>query len=165
MATQPSIPNVTDTKKFATVNSVTFNIETGLFVLQTQITALQLKALRATPITLIPAGVQIGEAIICDRIHLSYNFVTTAYTLNAGTLKVFYGPVANAHALTVDLATSFLTAAASRKIIGVNPLVIGSDTFTNTTLQPIIIANDGAAEYTLGDATLTVTIEYSKTTP
>lgn len=165
MAAVASLPNMTTNTKWKSLNEVNNNTETSLEVAQVVVTAAQLLLLKTTAIQIIPAGIQVGEVIRVDAIHLKYNFNTTAYTLNAGTLKVFYGPVANGHALCADQSASFLTAAASRIISGIPPLAVAADTITNATQQPIMLGNDGTANYTLGDATLTVTIEYSKTTP
>lgn len=164
MATQPSLPSMTTPRKWASINEVNNNFEYTLEVAQIQVTSVQLLALKTTPINLIPAGVQVGEVIFVDFYCMTYTFKTTAYTLNAGTLKVFYGPVANAHALTADLSTNFLTAAASRALMGSPTIIVGADTFANNIQQGIFLGNDGGANYTLGDATLTVTIIYTKTT-
>jgi hypothetical protein len=165
MATQPSLPNQTTSNKWKSLNEQNNNVECSIEEMQVLVTAAQLLALKTTPVVIVPAGAQIGEVIEVDSCSMSYNFNTTAFTLNAGTLKLYYGPVTNGHALTADLSTSFLTAAASRKIVNIQPLATTPDTATNLCQQPIYLANDGAANYTLGDATLTVTIRYSKTTP
>jgi hypothetical protein len=164
MATQPSLPNMTTNVKFAARNTTNYNMETSVAIAQLFVTAAQLKTLKATPLIVVPAPIIVGEAINVDSINLSYNFGTTAFA-GSGTLKVFYGPVANAHALCADQSTSFLTATASRKVIGIPPLGVSVDTNANSTNQPIFIANDGAAEFTTGDGTLTVTILYAVTTP
>lgn len=165
MANQ-TLPSVVTQTKFSTTNPVTENTEITLEILQTRLTAAQLLALKTTAIAIVPATlVNANEAIWVDNITLKYNFLTTAYTLNAGTLKIFYGPVANAQALSADLSAAFLTAAASRIIPNIPFLKIGPDTVANMTGQGIFLGNDGAANYTLGDATLDVTVTYSRTTP
>lgn len=164
MATQPSLPVQTTARKWASINQANGNFEYSIEEMQVQVTAAQLLALKTTPINIVPAGQQVGEAIFVDFYCMTYTFKTTAYTLNAGTLKLFYGPIANAHPLSADLSTNFLTAAASRVLMGSPTLIVGPDTFTNNLSQGIFIGNDGGANYTLGDGLLTVTILYSKTT-
>lgn len=159
-------PSAVTQLKFSTINPVTQVTETTTEVLQTRVTAAQLLALKTTPVTLIPASlINPNESIWIDNIAMRYNFNTTAYTLNAGTLKVFYGAVANGNALTADLTTNFLTAAATRIIPIIPFLKIGPDTVANMLDVPIMLGNDGAANYTLGDAVLDVTITYGRTTP
>lgn len=163
MATVPQLPNMTTNTKWASRNQTNFNIETSIEVAQVQVTSAQLKALATTAIQIVPAPVITGEAITVRSICLGLNFLTAAYTLNTGTLKLFYGPVANALALTGD-ESAILTQTANAKIIGIPPLAIGPDTNAHTTNQPIMLGND-SSNYTVGAGTLTVTVEYSRTTP
>jgi hypothetical protein len=137
---------------------------TGIFVqvMKTTLTSAQLLALKATPLALIPAG---GTNRITEILNITLRmiFSSPAYTLNAGTLKLFYGPVANALPLTADQA-AILTAGANGSVIGVALVPVGTAASpasdTNGRNQPIIIANDGAAEYTLGAGQLEVIISY-----
>jgi hypothetical protein len=132
---------------------------------QLRLTAAQLNALKTTPIQLLPPpGGNNLQVLWIDNIQLKYNFVTTPYTLNLGTLKLFYGPVANAHPLTPDLS-AILTAGASRISASMPQATAILDTLANMLNQAIYIGNDGTANYTLGDATLDVTVSYSRTTP
>lgn len=165
MASQPSLPNMTTNRKWGSLNEFNANIENTIETAQVLVTSAQLLALKTTPVNIIPAGVQTGEVIMVDYAAMTYTFKTTAYTLNAGTLKLFYGTVANGHPLTADLSTNFLTAAASRVQFAFISQDIILDTIANMCQQGIYIGNDGTANYTLGDATLTVTVLYSKTTP
>jgi hypothetical protein len=123
------------------------------------ITAAQLLALRGADVTLIPAPVA-GLANVVDSISLRINFGTVAYTLNAGTLKVFQGPSANGIALTGDLS-ALLTQAVSSDNIGVPALATGVQTKVNSEAQPIVLGNTGAAQFTLGDGTLDIVVTYN----
>lgn len=136
----------------------------GLLTKTVTLTATQLLALKTTPVQIIAAP-GAGLAIDVLSISLKYKFVTTAYTLNSGTFKLFYGPVANAHALCADQSASFLTAAANRNIIGIPALVAATDTDTNNVNVAINAGNDGTNNYTLGDATVDVVVLYSIITP
>lgn len=163
MATQPSLPNQTVQRKFASVNEYTQNIELTLSMEQTVLTAAQLNALKTTPIALTQPGVQAGEIVLVDYVSLTYTFKTTAYTLNAGTLKFYYGPPANNWPITADLS-GILTQAASKASIAWPTVNVGPDSLANMCQQSIYLGNTGTANYTLGDATLTVNVFYSKST-
>lgn len=161
MATFPNIPNYPE---WAVINEQSNNLQDSLRCAQVLLTSAQLLALKTTPVAITPtpnSAVSHGIPLV-RGISLSYNFVTTAYTLNAGTFKIFYGTVANAHAITADLSGSFLTATASRKMVCVPTLVV-QDVNANVVGQALFAGNDGAANYTLGDATLQVTIWYTLT--
>lgn len=165
MSVAQTLPNITPNQPLWTaLNQQSNNIQYTLEAMQVRVTSAQLLALHTTPVQLIPAP-GIGQTVWVDTVCVKYNFNTTAYTLNAGTLKLFYGPIANAHALTADLSAGLLTAAASRLLLQPPILIVAADTLVNLTNQPIYLYNDGTANYTLGDATLDVTIMFSRTTP
>jgi hypothetical protein len=167
MSVAQTLPNIpSNLPLWQMINQQSENPEYSLEAMQIRITSAQLLALKTTPVQLIaPPGGNGLQVLWIDAIELKYNFNTTAYTLNAGTLKLFYGPVANAHPLTADQSTNFLTAAASRLILQPALLAIAADTPTNLLNQAIYLGNDGSANYTLGDATLDVTIMFGRTTP
>jgi hypothetical protein len=166
MAVAQTLPNLAPNSPFFEAQAPgSNNPAASLEVAQLRLTAAQLNALKTTPIQLIPAPAGNNLQVIwIDNIQLKYNFATTAYTLNAGTLKLFYGPVANAHPLTPDLS-AILTAVASRISASMPQATAILDTLANMLNQAIFLGNDGAANYTLGDATLDVTISFSRTTP
>jgi hypothetical protein len=116
------------------------------------LTAAQLNAIKTTPISIIPApGANRYLQVIGVTARLLFG--TTAFTLNAGTLKLFLGPVANAKALTADMS-ALLTQVVNATTIG--QAVLGNATLTDAQALnvPIQIGNDGAANYTLGDGTV-----------
>lgn len=166
MATQPSLPNMTQNSKWVSLNETTNNIETSIGCAQVVVTAAQLLALKTTPITILPAGVLTGEVVVVTSVFMSLNWLAgnTAYTLNGGNLRVYYGPVANAWPVTADVS-SILSATAVEKTIQPTSILIGPDVVANMCQQPILLANSGSANYTLGNSTLTVTIQFQKTTP
>jgi hypothetical protein len=131
-------------------------------VSRTLITSAQLLALKTTPIQLTPTPAT-GFIIQLENITLRYVFATAAYTLNAGTLKVFQGPVANAKALVADQA-ALLTAVANGNIIGIPALAGGTAasplTDAQALAQPLFLGNDGGANYTVGAGTLEVVLTY-----
>jgi hypothetical protein len=165
MATFPTLPNQTTDKKWVSINESTNYFETGLFETQLIVTSAQLLALHTTPVTILAAGLQLGEVTVVRSVSLSLNWASggTAYTLNAGTLKLYYGPLANAWPLTADLST-ILSATAIEKTVCPAILTTGPDIVANMCQQPLLLGNS-VANYTLGTSTLTVTVEYSKTTP
>ncbi len=122
------------------------------------LTSAQLLALKTTPISIIPAP---GANKIIEIIDIAARLVfgTTAYTLNAGTLKLFYGPVASAKALTADMS-ALLTQGANATTL--NQPILGNATLTDAQAINVAIqaGNDGAANYTLGDGTIEFIIEY-----
>lgn len=123
------------------------------------VSSAQLLALRATPLSLIPApGTNsiIGVANVAFR----YLFGTVAYTLNAGTIKLFYGPVANAKALTASIAAGTVDQVANRIIVSQALTAAGILTDAQGFNVDIQLGNDGAAELTLGDGTLEVVVGY-----
>jgi hypothetical protein len=166
MATQPTLPNMTTSDKWRSLNQTTNNIEASIEVVQVVLTAAQLLALHTTPVTIMPAGAQVGEIIVVRSVSLSLNWVSgnTAYTLNSGTLKAYYGPTANTWPLTADLS-SILSSTAVEKSICTQILNVGPDIVANMCQMPLLLANTGSANFTLGNSTLTVTIHFSKTTP
>lgn len=125
----------------------------------------QLLALKTTPMQLIPAPAA-GYVTIIEAINLRYLFGGTAYTLNAGTLKLFYGPVANAKALTADQA-ALLTGGANGTVLGILATAVGTAaaplTDAQALAQAIFLGNDGTANYTLGNGTLEVEVFYMTT--
>jgi hypothetical protein len=122
------------------------------------LTAAQLNALKTTPVSLIPAP-GANRFIQVLGITGRYLFGTTAFTLNAGTLKLFYGLVATAKALTADMS-ALLTQVVNATTIG--QAVLGNATLTDAQALNVDIeaGNDGAANYTLGDGTVEFIIEY-----
>lgn len=124
------------------------------------LTSAQLLALRATPQIVIPAP-GVGFVIEVETVMLRYVFNSVAYTLNAGTIRAFYGPVANAVPLFANAAVGLIDQAANRSNVGLLALATGNLTDALGLNQPIFIANDGAAEFTLGNGTLQVTLVYT----
>lgn len=127
------------------------------------ISAAQLKALKATPLSLIPApGVVAGGGRIIGvaNVAFRYLFGTTAYTLNAGTIKLFYGPVANAKPLTASVAAGLVDQVVNSTIVSQPLVAAGVLTDAQAFNVDIELGNDGAAELTLGDGTLEVVIGY-----
>jgi hypothetical protein len=123
------------------------------------ITATQLKAIKATPLTVVAAP-GAGLALMPTMIAYYYRFLTTAFTLNAGALRLFQGPVANAIPIHADVAAGTIDQAANRTVLCPPILKQGPASDANLVNQPITIANDGAAEFTLGLGSLDVVLIY-----
>jgi hypothetical protein len=116
------------------------------------LTAAQLNAIKTTPINLVPAPGP-NRYLQVLGITARYLFGTTAFTLNAGTLKLFMGAVASAKALTADMS-ALLTQVVNATTIGQAVLGLATLTDAQAINVSIQIGNDGAANYTLGDGTV-----------
>ena len=133
-----------------------------------QITSVQLLALKETPIQLFPtnptvAGPGAGLSYAVKSVSLRLNWTTggTAYTLNAGTLKVFLGsPLTTGTAVTADLS-AILTQTAVSDIVGQPTLTTGVVTQAAAENVALWLGNTGAADYTLGTSTLDVVVEFT----
>lgn len=165
MSVAQTLPNIApNTPLFQALNQQSGNPMYSFEVVQLRLTSAQLLALKTTPIQLIPAPGGNGlQSYWFDSVTIKYNFGTTPYTLNAGTLKVFYGPVANAHPITAD-AAAILTQGQNR-ITTNTPTLVVSDVTANILNQPIFMGNDGGANYTLGDGTIDITVMFGRVTP
>lgn len=133
---------------------------TGFHQVKVTLTSAQLLALKATPITIVAAP-GAGLMIQVDALSFYYKFGATGYTLNAGTLKLFMGPAANAKALCASQATGLIDQAANRAVPFVALLNPGALTDAQALNVDLVVANDGAAEFTLGDGTVDVIVAYS----
>lgn len=129
----------------------------------------QLLALKTTPIQLtnvapilIPPADMANTTwiIVPDTIALHYYYATAAFTLNAGTLKLFYGAPANGNALCAD-QSAILTNTTNE----VNPWIAvtapGTLTEANGLQQNIYLGNVGTANFTAGGGTLVVAVTFS----
>jgi hypothetical protein len=123
------------------------------------ITAAQLKAIKATPIEIIPAP-GAGLANIITQIAYYYRFVTSAFTLNAGALRLFQGAVANNIPVHADVAAGLIDAVANRTILQPPQLKQGPASDATLVNQNVTLANDGAAEFTVGLGNLDVFVSY-----
>lgn len=136
---------------------------TGTIIGRVLVSSAQLLALKTTPMQITPTPAA-GFFVQLENVSFRYLFSTAAYTLNAGTLKVFQGPVANAKALIADQAT-LLTAVATGSILGIPALAAGSAATPLTDAQayavPLFLGNDGAANYTVGGGTLEAILTYT----
>ena len=148
----PSLPNtnVNGTSAFMQVARVT-------------IPSAMLLTLHATPVQILPAP---GANKIIQVMSTVFRIIfgTVAYTLNAGTLKIFYGIVANAKAVTADQA-ALLTATANGTAVNTTGVaLVGTASAPLTDAQALnvglYLGNDGSAEYTLGDGNLEIIINY-----
>jgi hypothetical protein len=122
------------------------------------VTAAQLLALKTTPLLLVPPP-GLGLALKVSSMALKLLFATTAYTLNAGTLRLFIGTVANAVPIIPD-QSAILTQVASKIVLGIPTVTSGVQNVALIENQGIFLGNDGTANYTLGDSPLNVILNH-----
>lgn len=157
--------SIDDAGLLSVFGSVTSNFAAGVGTNATfrrvllNITAAQLKAIKATPLTLVAAP-GAGLALIPAMVYYKYNFLTSAFTLNAGALRLFQGPVANNIPIHADIAAGTIDQVANRTVIDPPVLKQGPASDANLVNQAITIANDGAAEFTVGLGNLDVGLIY-----
>jgi hypothetical protein len=163
MATSPSLPNIQTYPLWQAVNQQNGNVMYTLEVAQVQVSAAQMNLLRTTPIQLTPTP-SIYQCLWVDTYSVRLDYGGTAYTLNGGNLKLFYGPVTNLNPLTSDLS-AILTQTASAISINGPILFVGPASFATTQQMPIYIGNSGGANYSLGNSPVTFTVFFGRTTP
>src|SRR5690349_6418926 len=116
------------------------------------VTSAQLLALKTTPLLLLPAP-GLGLVILVDQILLKLPvYGGTAYTLNAGTLKVFQGTTANAVPLCADQSALLTAVVASEMYLPV--VATGVQTVAKLDNVGIFQGNDGTPNYTLGNSAI-----------
>lgn len=121
------------------------------------LTSAMLLALKATPqIVIPPFGLAIGIHVLGAAFR--YNFATTAYTLNAGTLRLFQGAVAVP--VIASVAAGLIDQAANKDLLDVPIISSGAQNPVALENVNLIVANDGAAEFTLGDGTVDVIVHF-----
>ena len=125
----------------------------GQFV--TTLTALQVKALHTTPITLVAAPAS-GGAIVVSRIVFKSTFVTAAYT-GANALEFRYTNASGAK-VTADIAAATLNFASGTRYASVAGVT--------AELQPVdnaaIVVCVPVANPAVGDSPVSFAVEYSE---
>lgn len=128
------------------------------------VTSAQLLALRATPLIIAPALApltpQPNMILVPTLISMHYIFGTAAYTINAGTLRLTYGPVVNANYLCAD-QSALIGNTANRVNPNIAITAVGAVTEANGLNQAIYLVNGGAAEFTVGAGTLVVGVTFN----
>lgn len=131
----------------------------SVLLARSQLTAAQLKALRATPVSLIAAP-GAGKAIQVLAVTLHYNFLTTPFTINTGKLRLFYGTTASGLPLFADQATGFIDQGSSKVIVGISADNTGVTTEALGLNVAIFAGNDGGSEFTLGLGNVVIDTAY-----
>ncbi len=147
----------TDIQSIVTMSSRgDFNSSSGTII--AHVTTAQVKALRATPITLISAPAA-GYMIVVNRVLVDYVFVTTPYTVPGGSTLAFkigtnvVATAINATGLLDQGANTLAYTSATNLVTGV-----ANAGFTGL---PLKISNTGGAEFTLGDGEVFVYVDYT----
>ena len=122
------------------------------------VTSAQLLALKGADILIVPKPGP-GFAIDLQTLSLRINFVAPAYTLNAGTLKIYQGPSVNNIALTADLS-AILTQGGTSDNVGIMAATTGIAIQANVENQGLTLGNTGTAQFTLGGGSLDVILCY-----
>jgi len=130
-----------------------------LLTITAELTAAQVKALRASPATIVPAG-GAGTMIEFVSAVLLLDYETVVYALGAGDDLAFkYANGAGASVSLIGETTGFLDQAADvAKVV----TALGSPFFTKAQCenQAIVLHNIGAAEVLNGDSSLLVHVSY-----
>jgi hypothetical protein len=123
------------------------------------LTAAQIKALRATPITIVSAPGS-GKMIYVTGCMVKLNYNTTTYTAAASqTIGLSYNGIAGT-SIIAAVAPNSLIVATSTSVRGtVNG---GQDVtaYTNVSNQAVVLFNTVATEITVGDSTMDVLLNY-----
>lgn len=122
------------------------------------VTKAQLLALKGADILIAPKP-GVGLVIDAQTVSVRINFVSPAYTLNAGTLILYQGPSANAIPLTSDLS-AILTQTATSDNVGNVALATGIKVQANIENQGLYLGNTGTAQFTLGGGSLDIIVTY-----
>lgn len=123
------------------------------------LTNAQLLALKGADVLIAEAPGR-GYAIIFEGVSVRHNFKTAAFTLNAGNLRIFLGPSANANPVSADLS-AVLSAVATSDIIGSPGLATGVLAQALSENLGLFVGNNGTAQYTVGGGTLDVVVYYT----
>lgn len=121
---------------------------------RTLINHTQALALRATPVTLVPAP-GAGKAIVIDRVTLVFDVTTTGYTESAANIAIEYS--GGSDILTIE-TTGFIDQATDQVRVA-SPAEALATPVANEAVQAL---NNGAGEWTGGNAanTLSINVEY-----
>jgi hypothetical protein len=128
------------------------------------LTPAQIKAMHATPVTLIPAP-GVGKTIWIVSAALVYNFATIAYSSGSNNLVIASaGQVAADDSWFVFPANTIIDNTYSTAAWGAAVANQGGFTgplpLSEIQNSALTIRNDSTPEFTLGDGTITVTIVY-----
>jgi len=139
------------------------------FVARLSVSSAQLLALKTTPLqmtfvapTLVPPAdvANTNWIIVPETISLHYTYGAAAYTINAGTLRLSYGPATNALYLCAD-QSALLTNVTNQVIPSIAVTLPGTLTEATGLAQNIYLVNTGTANFTLGGGSLVATLVYS----
>lgn len=124
----------------------------------TNITSAQIKALHASPVTVVPAVS--GYAIIPVIATIDYTFGSVAYTSSGSAVMNFSYPSGAACSLT-GTASNFITQSGITSSVSVstpdNTFFLTQSTLKGTALQ---VSKTAAGEFATGDGTLQVQVIY-----
>src|SRR6185437_2112680 len=121
--------------------------------------ATQIRALQGTPVQIIPAPGP-GQALAPISVVFQYKAGTMPYTLPSGGHLTTYinGPQ---NLVTQVSAIGFLDQTTSQVFMSEGIGGIGSSSQATLEKAGIMAANDGTAEWTNGDGTVTITVYYT----
>ena len=117
----------------------------------TKVTNAQILALHATPISIIPAPAAL-HVVIPTKIYCVADCAAGAYTLNGGTLGVHYHGDPGGWSNLCVLPVALLNAAALSPFTENTVTMPSGQTLALPAATGVDIANDGAAEFTVGNA-------------
>lgn len=141
--------------------AATYGSDPSLLVFTRTLTSLEIKALKATPLALVPAP-GAGLVIAVEKVILHMNFLTAAYT--TGTAALYLGAAGDAIRLWAETIKPFDAAANETAIFypdneAAQPNVLNTD--AKTVNQALSIVNTAAGgEFAAGSGTIDITIFY-----
>jgi hypothetical protein len=130
---------------------------TGPQTVKFSLTSVNLLALRATPMQLIPAP-GAGKFIRLLAVDFHLNFLTAAYTNTNANFNLYLGTTAGGFKLTGDLDAIVIAAASAYLLQSALSSLQSAD--ANITNKGVFAGNDGSAEFLAGAGSLDIYLTY-----
>ena len=136
----------------------TFGAVPTTYEIQVPLSSVQILALNATPVTLVPAP-GAGKVVVVESILLKMVTTATQYA-NGGALEFRYTNASGAK-VTADIAAAVVTAGAGTSYTS----VAGVTTSLTNVANAAIVVDNATGAFTTGTGTATITIKFRIVTP